>query len=81
MIGVDYIEPLTTLAKTNLAKEGRDKDNRIEIHTTDGWLGWSAQAPYDAIHVGAAAASLPDALVEQLANGGRMVIPIGPDGG
>ncbi len=43
----------------------------------DGWKGWSAHAPFDAIIVTAAAAELPQALVDQLAVGGRLIIPIG----
>lgn len=43
----------------------------------DGWQGWPAKAPFDAIIVTAAAATLPQALMEQLADGGRLVIPVG----
>ena len=43
----------------------------------DGWKGWSAHAPFDAIIVTAAAAELPQALVDQLAVGGRLIIPVG----
>lgn len=50
------------------------------IHTRvgDGWKGWPEAAPFDAIIVTAAAESLPPALVGQLRDGGRMIIPIGP---
>ena len=44
---------------------------------TDGRKGWEAAGPYNAIHVGAAAPEIPEALVQQLKAGGRMVIPVG----
>ncbi|HKJ92644.1 MAG TPA: protein-L-isoaspartate(D-aspartate) O-methyltransferase [Longimicrobiales bacterium] len=49
----------------------------VAILTGDGTVGWSRYAPYDAILVAAAAPSVPDALVSQLAEGGRLLIPIG----
>ena len=46
----------------------------------DGWEGWPKYGPYDGIIVTAAAPELPPKLLQQLATGGRMVIPIGPPG-
>lgn len=42
-----------------------------------GW-GWKEFAPFDAIHVGAAAPDTPHELIKQLANGGRLIVPVGP---
>jgi Protein-L-isoaspartate(D-aspartate) O-methyltransferase (PCMT) len=45
--------------------------------TICSWAGYAERGPYDAIHVGAAARTIPPALVEQLATPGRMIIPVG----
>ncbi|HEY7402744.1 MAG TPA: protein-L-isoaspartate(D-aspartate) O-methyltransferase [Candidatus Angelobacter sp.] len=49
----------------------------VKVVAADGSLGWSEAAPYDAIIVSAAAPRIPPALTEQLAPGGRLVIPVG----
>lgn len=54
----------------------------LDIHNVstrhgDGWLGWPERAPYDGIIVTAAAEHIPEALIYQLAEGGRLVIPVG----
>ena len=51
--------------------------SNIALLVGDGTIGWSRYAPYDAILVGAGAPSVPQALIDQLAMGGRLLIPIG----
>lgn len=51
----------------------------VAVKIGDGWLGWPDHAPYDAIIVTAAAPEVPPALVAQLAEGGRLVIPVGEE--
>jgi protein-L-isoaspartate(D-aspartate) O-methyltransferase len=57
---------------------GRHGYSNVKVIAGDGSLGFPEDAPYDAIVVSAAAAELPQALVAQLAEGGRMIIPVGP---
>jgi protein-L-isoaspartate(D-aspartate) O-methyltransferase len=52
---------------------------RIRYRLGDGTLGWKEAAPFDAIVVTAAAPEIPSTLADQLANGGRMVVPVGPE--
>lgn len=66
-----------------LLRRARRLLNELEIYNVrlrhgDGWAGWPAKAPFDGIIVTAAPAQTPAALLEQLAEGGRLVIPAGP---
>jgi len=51
--------------------------DNVEVAVADGTLGWPARAPYDVILVAAASPDVPPALIDQLADGGRLVIPLG----
>jgi protein-L-isoaspartate(D-aspartate) O-methyltransferase len=55
--------------------------DNVELRTGDGSAGWPERGPFDAILVGAAAPAVPAPLREQLAEGGRLVIPIGDESG
>lgn len=53
--------------------------HNVQLRHADGWQGWKAKAPFDAIIVTAAAESMPVELLQQLTDGGRLVIPVGDD--
>jgi protein-L-isoaspartate(D-aspartate) O-methyltransferase len=71
---VERIEPLLERSKSLLQSLGY---TNIYFKAYDGTLGWEDFAPFDAIMVTAGAPKVPDPLLKQLADGGRMIIPIG----
>lgn len=79
VVGVDHVPALIAQSEANLSKHHADKlaDGRIKLFVGDGRLGVPELGPYDAIHVGAACDQLPDALLQQLKPGGRLVAPVG----
>lgn len=74
VVAVERIPELAEQARANLAAAGY---GRVEVVVGDGTLGVPGRAPFDAIAVAAAAPEPPPALYEQLAEGGRLVVPVG----
>jgi len=72
---VEYRAPLAAAARRRLARLDCD----VSVRHGDGAEGWPAHAPYDAAYLTCAAASVPDAVVEQVRPGGRVVAPVGTD--
>ena len=91
MVGIEHIPELRDLGKSNMARSGEGRQllesAKVEFVVGDGRLGWKegeesgAAKPWDAIHVGASAASIHPELVEQLGKPGRMFIPVDDDDG
>lgn len=73
------IELHKLLAETAAERFERLGYQNIYVMHGNGFEGWSEHAPYDAINVAAASTNIPEALGEQLAEGGRMVLPVGPE--
>jgi len=72
---VEIIEPLAERAARDLSRLGF---TNVHVRAGDGYLGWPEQAPFDAIIVTCAPDAVPEPLTQQLAEGGRMIIPVGP---
>ncbi len=78
VFSIEIAEPLARRAAADLRRLGY---RRVEVRAGDGYRGWPSEAPFDAIIVTAAPPEVPAPLREQLAVGGRLVIPVGADGG
>ena len=75
---IEIIPALAERAADTLRELGFDQ---VRVRAGDGYQGWPAEAPFDAIVVTAAPDAIPPALLDQLAEGGRLVIPVGPQHG
>lgn len=73
VVSIERSPLLADAARRNLERNGI---SGVDVIVGDGHAGWSPAAPYDCIIVSAVASEVPDALAEQLAEGGRMVIPV-----
>jgi protein-L-isoaspartate(D-aspartate) O-methyltransferase len=78
VFSVERHRPLAEAAQRRLAAGGY---HNVEIRTGDGTKGWPAAAPFDAILVAAGGPAIPNALKQQLAIGGRLILPIGEEPG
>lgn len=74
---IERVEPLYERTRERLRDLGI---RNVRFKYGDGFEGWPSQAPFDAILMAAAPHALPPKLLEQLAEGGRLVAPVGPDG-
>jgi len=74
VFSIERIPAVMQQAHENIQRSGV---NNVSLLTGDGTIGWSQYAPYDAILVGAGSPSIPQPLLDQLAEGGRLLIPIG----
>jgi len=76
---VHTVELLPDLAQGAAERLNRLGYGNVHVHCGDGTLGWPEFAPYDAILVAAAAPAIPEPLLQQLAEGGRLIAPVGDE--
>lgn len=77
VLSVERIQPLQEKARQRLRLL---KIHNVQLRLADGGMGWPEQAPFDGILSAAAPREVPQELLDQLADGGRLVIPVGEDG-
>ena len=75
VVAIEIVPALADLARENLGRAGRDAN--VTVVCGDGSMGYPEMAPYDAISVAAGAPDIPAALLDQLRDPGRLVIPVG----